>query len=532
MVVGVLVRGIELEAAGINAFESKADATFSLVFEGKQVVGHAWVQGESAYLLSQYCPDDERSCLIGNAEAVRAVSVDLPGAPQTFLESSGFSERSVGAAFFTIWILFVGIGRLVGVLRRESFETVSVPPHVDVQPLVGKERRLRVLRRVAGVVAVGSLLLAGLAATSKLVAGDDDGSLVAIGIAAVWGLAAGFVWLRARRRALPLHLERRAELQVVGSSGLLGLFSRSAAHVGLVVLGLLFLALVIASVVQGVSTATWLESFDQAAATPGPAGAVKSFSIAMVIAYQYDPVTLVMLGFGLSVLMIGGLDRLGQRLLAASAREVLERDERPPVLYLRSFDEDRLYLPATWSRRGLIARLSPIRRRRFEEVLVTLMDQAGPVVAVSPPGTRLAPLGAARITLSNDEWQDQVRQWAGQSQMLVLGATPSEIRDGYRWELELVSQHLPTRPLLLVLAPHRRRELHRRFGLFLRQNWPWVHPLARVPDGILVAGHVPGVGWRAFGARRRTDATYAVAMKECLDWVSGATPGTVPSGPA
>ncbi len=155
--------------------------------------------------------------------------------------------------------------------------------------------------------------------------------------------------------------------------------------------------------------------------------------------------------------------------------------------------------------------------------MATLLDAVGPVVAISPPGTKLPPLGAARITLDNDNWQSQVEEWASQARAIVLGATPGEVRAGFLWELELVARHLDTVPVIVVVAPFRKRELTRRLHTFLGASWAWTYPLDRASGGMMVACHLPHLGWRAFGARRRTDLGYAVAVRECLAWMEAET---------
>ena len=63
------------------------------------------------------------------------------------------------------------------------------------------------------------------------------------------------------------------------------------------------------------------------------------------------------------------------------------------MLYLRSFGNDRLKLwTAAFGRPSLIERFTLRRFDTFEEVLVRYLSGYGPVIAVNPPGTRLAPL--------------------------------------------------------------------------------------------------------------------------------------------
>ena len=132
--------------------------------------------------------------------------------------------------------------------------------------------------------------------------------------------------------------------------------------------------------------------------------------------------------------------RSARRLGSIRARQLMLRDPRPPVLYLRSFGDDRLKLwTATFGRPSLIERFTPRRFDTFEEVLVRYLSGYGPVIAVNPPGTRLAPLGAARETIDSAEWQSAVATWMTQSRLIVFATPPSQVNRGLRWELEAVS---------------------------------------------------------------------------------------------
>ena len=101
---------------------------------------------------------------------------------------------------------------------------------------------------------------------------------------------------------------------------------------------------------------------------------------------------------GLVLVVLGAIIfRTSRRLGSIQARRLMLRDPRPPVLYLRAFGDDRLRLwTATFGRPSLIERFTLRRFDTFEEVLVRHLSRYGPVIAVNPPGTRLAPLGAAR----------------------------------------------------------------------------------------------------------------------------------------
>jgi len=212
------------------------------------------------------------------------------------------------------------------------------------------------------------------------------------------------------------------------------------------------------------------------------------------------------------------LDGFGQRLRSASIDEALAQDNRPHYLYLRSFDEDRLTLTGQLRRRGLISALSLVRRVRFEEVLVRQLSTTGPVIAIAPPGSNLPAIGAARASFSNDEWQHHVTRYAETARAVVLSATPGEIRQGYGWELDLVANRISHQRVMVVLGPWPLAQLRRRWTQFCHAvaHVPFFAPITMpwVPDGVHVLAYSPRLGWQGYGARRRLDWTYAVAIDE------------------
>src|SRR6202012_4957797 len=132
-------------------------------------------------------------------------------------------------------------------------------------------------------------------------------------------------------------------------------------------------------------------------------------------------------GAGLGLLVLGAVIFLvARRLRAADARRLMLRDPRPPVLYLRSFTEE-----------GLVRHLS----------------RYGPVVAVNPPGTRLAPVRAARETIEPANWQSAVAGWMAHSALIVFLAPPSRVTQGLHWELRTVAEHGQLDKALVVVPP-------------------------------------------------------------------------------
>lgn len=141
------------------------------------------------------------------------------------------------------------------------------------------------------------------------------------------------------------------------------------------------------------------------------------------------------------------LFHFSKKLTARSAEETLARDPRAPVLLLRSFRYDTDRTLRQWGVRlaaGLIG--GHPQTTSPEQALVGELGVIGPVVAIGKPGERLPKLGAARLYVADDQWQDKVRELSSRAALTVLGIGES---DGLFWELErIVGQADPTRVLL------------------------------------------------------------------------------------
>ena len=128
----------------------------------------------------------------------------------------------------------------------------------------------------------------------------------------------------------------------------------------------------------------------------------------------------------LMILMSGKLD-------APSADEVLAADPRPPVLYLRSFTDDRAW--ATPS--------------SLEFEMRAGLRVLGPVVALGRPEDRLPIIGVPRLYLgAAANWQEAVRQWMAGAALVVFRAGRS---DGLDWEMRMAFETLAPRRLVIIV---------------------------------------------------------------------------------
>jgi hypothetical protein len=156
------------------------------------------------------------------------------------------------------------------------------------------------------------------------------------------------------------------------------------------------------------------------------------------------------------------LIRASRRHFTRRFEDVFAEDPREPVLFLRQFGDDDLWLKDSTLRLSFA--------RTFEERMVRALGAIGPVVAIGRPGDHLPPPGAARIYLPDEAWQAEVSAFIDRSAFIALqtGDTP-----GIRWEVgQVVSRVRPSR-LILVLPMEVSRGHHLdtvRYGRFVAYN--------------------------------------------------------------
>jgi len=230
---------------------------------------------------------------------------------------------------------------------------------------------------------------------------------------------------------------------------------------------------------------------------------------------------LVLLFIGVAFVVVGAIGfRFARRLGSTEARRMMLRDPRPPVLYLRSFGDDGLKLwTATLGRPSLIERLSPFWFDAFEEVLVRYLSVLGPVIAVNPPSTKLAPLGAARQTLDPADWQSVIATWMEQSILIVFIAPPELVTEGLLWELQAVSTNRLWDKTLIIVPPVSPEQLQRRWQTLLNacaRLWPFTYPLpAADPHALVLAFR--NDEWTVVTANQSTEWSYSAALKRAVD---------------
>jgi len=70
------------------------------------------------------------------------------------------------------------------------------------------------------------------------------------------------------------------------------------------------------------------------------------------------------------------------------------------------------------------------------------------MIAIGRPGEKLATLGASRLYVNDDEWQDKVLEMVGKAEMVVwtYGST-----EGLKWEISRLIEIVPPEKLIIAL---------------------------------------------------------------------------------
>jgi len=105
---------------------------------------------------------------------------------------------------------------------------------------------------------------------------------------------------------------------------------------------------------------------------------------------------------------------LSNRALVISADRLRAIDTRNPVLYLRSFRNDKLPAIAP-GETGFLAAFDPYRETAtMEQLILRRCHAIGPVVAIADPKIPIQPFGAARKVAGDNDWRAIVEDYMGE----------------------------------------------------------------------------------------------------------------------
>ena len=142
--------------------------------------------------------------------------------------------------------------------------------------------------------------------------------------------------------------------------------------------------------------------------------------------------------------------RLAHRRAAGLYQTITRHDTRAPILFLRSFKEEKRLLAAP--ARSLLAKVLRLKdtKRTLDEIVLDAASPVGPVVALGIPAEEAAPLGAARVYAGDAEWQEAVRGLVQQSRAVIICVEDGE---GVLWELTHLLAEAHLAKTLCVLTP-------------------------------------------------------------------------------
>ena len=128
---------------------------------------------------------------------------------------------------------------------------------------------------------------------------------------------------------------------------------------------------------------------------------------------------------------------------------IAEIDNRPPVLFLRPFNEDK---SRTYD--VILAGESTVTTQGTSEDFLLALNAIGPFVSIGEPNWEsrmgMFPQGAYRIFVKNQGWQKKVAELLSKSRLVVLTVGESA---GIEWEIEAVKNNVNHTSLLLYLPP-------------------------------------------------------------------------------
>ncbi len=250
-----------------------------------------------------------------------------------------------------------------------------------------------------------------------------------------------------------------------------------------------------------------------------------TFTIAVLI-YAGGAVVAAFVAAGTGITYLGALAYLpiaraagrvwtrGRRHLALRVREVRTLDARPPVILLRSFEDDNLPLE---TRYRLLWFFSAAKEAfTLEEFVVNCLWRSGPVIAIGNPGEALNPLGAAREYVAEDRWKDVIHQFLDEAVLVVciLGSTP-----GLRWEYDAIATRKKKTDVVIVFPPRPLEQLHLRWEAF-RSCFAPAAPVVLSSDprlGAPLLAFFSGTGEpQVFYCRYNNETAYGVAFANLL----------------
>ena len=147
--------------------------------------------------------------------------------------------------------------------------------------------------------------------------------------------------------------------------------------------------------------------------------------------------------------------RKGKKYSVEGGEVIMKNDNRSPVLYLRSFNdevEDRSMTKYAKSisisnKKDLAVTVPPIGFRE-QDALGYVFRKVGPYIALGKPGEKIPELGSSKIYVPNESWQTTIRDFFEKSRLIIFRAGKTE---GLKWELKELVQSVKPQKIVMIL---------------------------------------------------------------------------------
>lgn len=146
---------------------------------------------------------------------------------------------------------------------------------------------------------------------------------------------------------------------------------------------------------------------------------------------------------------------IGQR-FGRDYQRMLNEDTRKPILYLRRFKSDTSF------------GLTNSDLRSSEQVLVSIFEDKGPVIAVGKPDESIPLLGSIRLYFKDEEWKEKVAALISLSSLVIIQPDHSKAIEFELLTLMTLKKDSPQQILFSFLGwqnLHTRRETYNRFKI-------------------------------------------------------------------
>jgi hypothetical protein len=172
-----------------------------------------------------------------------------------------------------------------------------------------------------------------------------------------------------------------------------------------------------------------------------PRGAVLGVLGGIISGIALDPLALLSMTVKLPIGLLGCFLLIrARRYFQVSADSLLSVDKRKPILFLRSFEDDEQVTLRSSGKAILDFSLETRLSNHFTDF--------GPFIAIGSPTEPVPQIGAARIILSDSEWQPRVMEWMSEASVIVMYSGKSQC---VTWELaKLVNTERVGKLILMI----------------------------------------------------------------------------------